>query len=104
MTATTQAWWWPRAGDGWQVRGGVYQVDARGCTATRLTTMKPSEEPRLAALLAASRKRDAGTVAAMWRELTPVDQEKVLFTLLGMQSDVAREGEAVASDESPHPP
>jgi hypothetical protein len=72
-------------------------------TRRRLSTMNPSEEQSLTALLAASRDRDAGSVANIWRELTPLEQENVLFTLLGMQSDATWEGVAVASDKSPDP-
>lgn len=66
--------------------------------------MKPSEEQSLTALMAASRNGDANSVADIWRELTPVEKEKVLFTLLGMQADVTSAAAAVASDESPDPP
>jgi hypothetical protein len=66
--------------------------------------MKPSEEQSMTALLTASRNGDAGSVANIWRELTPVQQENVMFTLLGMHSDVTSEGVAVASDARPNPP
>ena len=66
--------------------------------------MKRSEEESLTALQAASRNRDTGSVADIWRELTSVEQENILLTLLGMQSGTTSEGAAVASDESPDPP
>jgi hypothetical protein len=61
--------------------------------------VKPSEEQSLTALMAASRNSDADSVASIWRELTLVEQENILFTLLGMHTDVSSEGVAVASGE-----
>jgi hypothetical protein len=66
--------------------------------------VKPSTEQSLTALLTAGRDRDAGSVASIWRELAPVEQENILFTLLGMQSGVASEGVAVVPDEIPDAP
>ena len=66
--------------------------------------MESSANVNLDALLAASRSGEAASVASNWRQLTPVEQENVLFTLLGMQADVMSEGAVVASEESPDPP
>ncbi|HUQ00765.1 MAG TPA: hypothetical protein VM093_09940 [Aeromicrobium sp.] len=61
--------------------------------------MRPSEEPDLTALLAASRNDDAGAVTSIWRSLTPGQQEGVLFTLLGMQTAADAEVVPVEADE-----
>lgn len=46
--------------------------------------MKRSGDDKLIQLRAASRDADAAAVASLWRELTPREQEDVVFTLLGM--------------------
>lgn len=46
--------------------------------------MEPSEEQSLTALLAAAENRDVASTTKIWRGMTPVEQEGVLFTLLGM--------------------
>lgn len=50
-----------------------------------------SEEEKITALRAASRDADTATVARIWRELTPREQEDVLFALLGMKTGVTTE-------------
>lgn len=69
-----------------------------------MITVEQSEEQSLTALLTASRNRDADSVASIWRELAPVEQENLLFALLGMQCDVTSESAAVVSDEESEPP
>ena len=46
--------------------------------------MEPSEEQSLTTLLAAAENRDVAATTEIWRGMTPVEQEGVLFTLLGM--------------------
>jgi hypothetical protein len=61
-----------------------------------------SKEQSLSALLTASRNRDADSVASIWRELTPAEQESVLFTLLA-HTDAHSEAVPVEPDERPDP-
>lgn len=48
--------------------------------------MGSSDEQKLAALLAASRDRDAASVTSIWRDMTLAEQEGVIVTLLAMQT------------------
>jgi hypothetical protein len=61
--------------------------------------MSTSEEQKLTALLAASRSRDAETVASIWREMTADEQESVVLALLGMQTDLTSAGITVDPEE-----
>jgi len=60
-----------------------------------------SEDEKLSALRAASQDADVASVARIWRELTPRDQEDVLFALLGIQTDVSSDVMAPEPDEPP---
>ena len=62
--------------------------------------LSDSEDGKLSALWAASRDADVAAVARIWRELTPHEQEDVVFTLLGVQSGVSSEVMAPESDEA----
>lgn len=53
--------------------------------------MEPSEHRKLNSLLAASRTGDTASVANVWRELTPDEQESVLFRLLAMHTETGSE-------------
>lgn len=66
--------------------------------------MDPVEDQRLTALLTASRAKDAESVVAIWRELTPVEQEGVVFALLGMPVDAESGPSSVQPDDRPEPP
>ena len=66
--------------------------------------MKGSPDEKLIALQDASRAADGDSVARIWRELTPHEQEDVVFLLLGVEPDVPSEGkppEPPEPDEQP---
>lgn len=63
--------------------------------------MERSEEQNVTALLAAAENRDLASTTKIWRGMTPVEQEDVLFTLLGMtegQTDRTEPMSAVPED------
>jgi hypothetical protein len=62
--------------------------------------LSDSEDGKLSALRAASRDGDTASVAGIWRELTPREQEDVVFTLLGVQIDASTELMAPEPDEA----
>lgn len=64
--------------------------------------MEHSEHQNLNSLLTASRNGDAVSVANVWRQLTPDEQEGVLFRLLAMQAEAGFE--TVETDARPDLP
>lgn len=47
--------------------------------------MELSNDQKFAVLLAAAENRDAASITEMWRGMTPLEQEAVVFSLLGVQ-------------------
>jgi hypothetical protein len=62
--------------------------------------MEPSERQNLSELLAASRNGNPDAVTGIWRKLTPVEQERVLVTLLAKQTVADSEAKTFETAES----
>lgn len=64
--------------------------------------MEPSEEQTLTALLAAAENGDLASTTSIWRGMTSIQQEEVLFKLLGMPEGQTGRTEPMVADTEVH--